>query len=86
MYMAKAGYDPRQAVAFWQRMAELSGGQGEGISEYLSTHPSNTRRIQQIEEMMPEALELYHASGGAPGTGPAPAQDEKMKRLQPPQP
>lgn len=62
MYMAKAGYDPRQAVDFWKRMAELSGGQGEGLAEYFSTHPSNTRRIEQIEEMLPEALELYQAS------------------------
>ena len=62
MYMAKAGYDPRKAVDFWSRMAELSGGQGEGLNEYFSTHPSNTRRIEQIQEMLPEALELYQAS------------------------
>lgn len=64
MYMAKAGYDPREAVGFWQRMAELSGGQGEGISEYLSTHPSNTRRIEQIQEFLPEAMKLYETSQG----------------------
>jgi predicted Zn-dependent protease len=54
--MAKAGYDPREAVSFWQRM---SSGQGGGPPEFLSTHPSGETRIQQLQEWMPEALSHY---------------------------
>jgi metalloendopeptidase OMA1, mitochondrial len=57
IYMARAGYDPRAAVEFWELMAEASGGQAP--PEYASTHPSNETRIRQIEEWMPEALEEY---------------------------
>lgn len=53
--MAKAGYDPAAAVEFWGRMAQASGGGGEGLQKYLSTHPSNADRIRQIQEWIPEA-------------------------------
>lgn len=59
LYMARAGYDPREAVAFWRRMAQAGG---EKPPELLSTHPSDTTRIDQIEEMLPEALALYEAA------------------------
>ena len=55
--MAKAGYDPREAVPFWQRM---SSGQGRsGPPEFLSTHPSGETRIRHLQEWMPEALSHY---------------------------
>ena len=56
--MAKAGYDPREAIPFWQRM---SAGKGGGPPEFLSTHPSGQTRIQQLQEWMPEALQHYRA-------------------------
>lgn len=59
--MAQAGYDPREAASFWQRMAALSGGAGP--PEWLSTHPSNDRRISQIQELLPEALTYYEPAG-----------------------
>jgi predicted Zn-dependent protease len=63
IYMAKAGYDPRAAVTFWQRMDKLSeGGQPP---EFLSTHPSHGRRIQQLREHMPEALKVYREARAA---------------------
>lgn len=66
MYMAKAGYDPRTATAFWRRMAALSGGgSAGGIEQYFSTHPSSEQRIAQIEKLLPRALSLQ--SAGAPG-------------------
>ncbi|MEZ6021248.1 MAG: M48 family metallopeptidase [Planctomycetota bacterium] len=74
-YMARAGYDPREASAFWRRMAALGGG---APPEWLSTHPSNENRISQIEDLLPEALDLYEQAIGAPappppaGTGDAP--------------
>ncbi|MBX7057348.1 MAG: M48 family metallopeptidase [Leptospirales bacterium] len=57
VYMARAGYDPEQAVDFWKRMA-ASAGAGRPI-ELMSTHPSDSRRIQAIGQHMAEALEEY---------------------------
>ncbi len=54
--MAKAGYDPRAAVPFWERM-KAQGGQKP--PEFLSTHPSDDTRIQKIREELPEALKYY---------------------------
>ncbi len=57
VYMAKAGYDPREALHFWERMEEEGGGQSP--PEWLSTHPSHGSRIKQLQEWMPEALSYY---------------------------
>ncbi|MEO7924863.1 MAG: M48 family metallopeptidase [Chitinophagaceae bacterium] len=59
---AKAGYNPREAIALWQRM-EQAGGGGQRPPEFLSTHPSEGRRIQQLEKFMPEALTYYKPIG-----------------------
>jgi predicted Zn-dependent protease len=63
IYMARAGYDPREAELFWQRMSE---GKGGGPPEFLSTHPSDETRIKQIRDLLPEALEEYRAPGARP--------------------
>lgn len=55
--MAEAGYDPREAIDFWQRMSDLAGGGGG--SEWLSTHPSHGTRIADIEALLPEVLPIY---------------------------
>jgi predicted Zn-dependent protease len=55
--MARAGYDPRQAIPFWERMS--SAQQGKGPPEFLSTHPSGETRIAQLHEWMPEAMRYY---------------------------
>jgi len=54
--MAMAGYDPRLAPAFWERMAAAGGA---APPEFLSTHPSDETRIRQLNEHMPEAMEYY---------------------------
>jgi predicted Zn-dependent protease len=51
--MAKAGYDPQAAVEFWQRMLEAKKDQ-KVPPEFLSTHPSDERRIQQIKQWLSE--------------------------------
>src|SRR6185503_16422463 len=53
VYMARAGYDPRQAVAFWKRMQRAS--KGKAPPEFLSDHPSDEHRIERIKEWLPEA-------------------------------
>jgi len=53
IYLARAGYDPHQAIAFWQRMRRASSGKAP--PEFLSDHPSDAHRIQRIESWMPEA-------------------------------
>jgi len=65
VYMAKAGYDPRAAVAFWQRMREASGGNSPPV--WLSTHPTNDQRIEQIRSLLPEVMPVYEQSGGSSG-------------------
>ena len=53
IFMAMAGYDPNEAVAFWTRMANASTGKQP---EFLSTHPADTKRIAKLKEAIPEAL------------------------------
>ncbi len=57
VYMAKAGYDPREALSFWQRMEAASSGGAP--PEWLSTHPSHETRIENLEKLIPKALEYY---------------------------
>jgi len=59
LYMARAGYDPRESIRFWQRMENAGGAQ---LPEFLSSHPSHGTRIQQLEAEMPKALEEYNKS------------------------
>jgi predicted Zn-dependent protease len=61
IYMARAGYDPREAIPFWQRMEQAARGRS-APPEFLSTHPSHGTRIRQIEQWMPEALQHYQGS------------------------
>ena len=67
--MAKAGYDPREAVSFWERMSgcpkQMIGRfcfrSNAAIPEFLSTHPSDATRIRQIEAWIPNALRHYQS-------------------------
>jgi predicted Zn-dependent protease len=59
MYAARAGYDPREAIPFWQRMDALSPG---APPEFLSTHPSGSTRIENLQRLMPQAMEAYRAA------------------------
>ena len=59
VFMAIAGYNPEVAPGFWERMAEMS--EGPDAPEWVSTHPSNERRIQDLKKHLPEAMEYYDA-------------------------
>ncbi|ANE49431.1 M48 family metallopeptidase [Flavisolibacter tropicus] len=60
-WAAMAGYNPREAINLWQRMAAQANGQRP--PEFLSTHPAEERRIQQLQQYLPEALKYYKPSG-----------------------
>lgn len=60
-YAAKAGYDPRAAVTFWQKMLQKSG-RNPGITRYFSTHPLAQDRIAALQGWMPETLPYYEAA------------------------
>lgn len=76
--MAQAGFDPRAAVPFWERMSgcprqmidKLCFRSQASIPEFLSTHPSDVTRINQIEAWLPDAMRFYHQPDGT-----APVQD-----------
>lgn len=57
IFAAMAGYDPRNAPAFWERMKAMSGGQSP--PEFMSTHPSHDTRIQQLNALLPKAIKIY---------------------------
>jgi metalloendopeptidase OMA1, mitochondrial len=57
IYMARAGYQPREAVAFWKRMKRAS--KGKEPPEFASDHPSDQHRIERIEKWLPEAERAY---------------------------
>ena len=53
---AMAGYNPQEAVSFWQRMAQINGNSG---SDIFSDHPSDEKRIANIQQWIPEAMKYY---------------------------
>src|SRR5207237_9621393 len=60
LYMARAGYDPEEAVRFWQRFAEYNTQSGNsGGLALLRTHPVDSARIQQLKQLLPEAKAQY---------------------------
>ena len=57
IFMAMAGYHPKHAPLFWERMRKLK--KGVSPPEFLSTHPSDERRMKDLEAKIPEALKYY---------------------------
>jgi metalloendopeptidase OMA1, mitochondrial len=66
LYMARAGYDPRESIRFWERMENVGSRQPP---EFLSSHPSHGTRIQQLQAEMPKAIEEYNRSNHAEAPG-----------------
>lgn len=67
LLMAEAGYDPSEAPVFWERFG--SAKEGGGPMEFLSTHPSDSRRASALRELLPEALQIYKAAPEKLGLG-----------------
>ena len=57
IFMAMAGYNPNEAVAFWQRMSAEK--KDPRMPQFLSTHPADETRIQNIKDLIPEAMQYY---------------------------
>ena len=70
LLMAKAGYDPRASIEFWERMSgcprrwigKLCFRSGAGVPEFLSTHPSDENRIKHLERLIDRAMPHYEAA------------------------
>ena len=56
-FAAMAGYNPQEAIPLWRRMEQA--GNGQKPPEFLSTHPTEGNRIEQLQKFMPEALKYY---------------------------
>jgi predicted Zn-dependent protease len=67
--MARAGFDPSQAVPLWENMARIGK---EKPPEFLSTHPSDETRMKGLTNQIPESKELFdeaQAKGYQPSCG-----------------
>jgi len=60
--MAKAGFDPRQSINLWQLMDQAT--KGRQPIEFMSTHPSDATRIQQLQQHMPQSMALFQQAQG----------------------
>jgi len=86
--MAQAGYDPHEAIGFWERLSgcpsnmigKLCFRSGAGIPEFLSTHPSEETRIRNIERWIPQAMQYYNP----PSPSPLPSKERDGPRGIPP--
>lgn len=72
LYMARAGYDPEEALRFWERFAASHGSQSQGIS-LLRTHPLDAERIANLREWMPEAKAEFRRAKGRGAAPEAPS-------------
>lgn len=61
-WAAMAGYNPKEAINLWQRMAKQAEN-SQRPPEILSTHPAEERRIEQLQQYLPEALKYYKPAG-----------------------
>ena len=66
MYMARAGYDPEEAVKVLEKLEEETGAQVATQATFLSTHPSNPERIQQLRTLLPQAVKMREDSAVKP--------------------
>ena len=57
IFMSMAGYNPNEAVTFWGRMA--ASNKGQAPPEFMSTHPSDETRIDNLKKEVPEAMQYF---------------------------
>ncbi len=74
--MSDAGYDPRDALSIWERMANDPRTSGAGALQFLSTHPPTVQRLDALRALLPQAEARYRAARG----GRAPSAPERWNR------
>ncbi len=62
VFAAKAGYDPRAAITFWQKMSQQKQAAAGPLEKFLSTHPADEKRIADLQALMPEVVPIYEAN------------------------
>ena len=67
IFMAKAGYNPAAALTFWDKFGKL--GSNSRVKELLSTHPVGEKRLQELKDFYPKAMEYYNAAPVKRGLG-----------------
>jgi predicted Zn-dependent protease len=67
IFMAKAGYNPAAALTFWDKFGKL--GSNSRMKELLSTHPVGEKRLQELKDFYPKAMEYYNAAPVKRGLG-----------------
>jgi guanyl-specific ribonuclease Sa len=72
LLMAVSGRDPHKAVEFWQRMGQAN--RGRKPPEFMSTHPSDQRRIEDLERLLSEAMPFYERASPHIPDEPLPLQ------------
>jgi len=85
-FMARAGYNPQEALAFWKRFAAYSAqsGNSSGTLAFLRTHPTDEKRIADLQRLLPQAMAEYQRSGGAASGSPfTPTGKQSGQRLAP---
>lgn len=77
IFAAMAGYDPKEAVTFWQRM---SASTQSSMPEFLSDHPSDAKRVKDIQGWLPEAETYYKAATANNNTTKKTTSSKKKKK------
>ena len=73
IYAARAGYDPRAAITFWEKMSakkSAAASSGSRLDALLSTHPSDGQRITQLRALMPQVVPIYEKARAARSAQP----------------
>jgi predicted Zn-dependent protease len=64
VFAAEAGYDPRAAIGFWEKMSAQKTAKPGLFEKFLSTHPTDDKRIADLKALMPQVVPLYEANRG----------------------
>lgn len=64
VFAAEAGYDPRAAIGFWEKMSAQKAARPGLLEKFLSTHPTDDKRIADLKALMPQVVPMYEANRG----------------------
>ena len=62
LLMAKSCYNPEESIELWKRMAQNNSNNSQNLTSFLSTHPSHSKRIENLRSWLPEAKEIFDNS------------------------